>query len=120
MVCTTLNYIEHFLTLVFAVSVCTSISSFASLVHISIGIMSSTKGLSIYAIIKRIKKYKSIIKKKKKLNEIGLIARTNLDCIKGSILPLTDSYIERNYFLLVDVLREYDVMKEKINKLETS
>ena len=33
--CTTLNYIEHFLTLVLAVSVCIYISAFASLVDIS-------------------------------------------------------------------------------------
>ena len=41
-VCTTLNYIEHFLTLIFAVTVCISISVFVSLVSISKGIMIST------------------------------------------------------------------------------
>ena len=41
-VCTTLNYIEHFLTLIFAVTVCISISAFVSLVSISKGIMIST------------------------------------------------------------------------------
>ena len=39
---TTLNYNEHFLTLAFAVTICISISPFASLVDISKGIMSST------------------------------------------------------------------------------
>ena len=62
----TLNYIKHFLTLVFALTVCVSISVFATLVNFSTGIMSSTIGLNICAIIARIKKYKSIIKKKKK------------------------------------------------------
>ena len=38
----TLNYIEHFLTLVFGVTVCISISAFASLVDIYKGIISST------------------------------------------------------------------------------
>ena len=45
----------------------------------------------------------------------------NLDCIKDLVSrSLTDSYIERGYFLLIDVLIEYDDMKEKINKLETA
>ena len=42
----TLNYIEHFLTLIFAVTKCISISVFASLIDISNGIM-STIGLNI-------------------------------------------------------------------------
>ena len=62
----TLNYIEHFLILVFAVTVCISISAFASLINIFKGIMSPATGASIGAIIARIQKYKSIIKKKKK------------------------------------------------------
>ena len=65
-VCTTVNYIEHFLNSVFAVTVCIFISAFASLVDSSKGIKSSTIGLNICAIIARTKKYKSITKKKKK------------------------------------------------------
>ena len=85
-ICTTLNYIEHSFTLVFAVTVCISICTFASLVDISNGIMSFKIGLNIWAIFARIKKYKSIIKKKKKKhNEIALLAKTNLDCIKDLI-----------------------------------
>ena len=120
-VCTTLNYVEHFLTLIFAVTVCISISAFPSLINISKGIMSYKIGLNICAIIARIKKYKSIIRKKKKKHyKIVLLAKTNLDCIKGLISrSLTDSYIERNYYHLIDVLRKYDYMKEEINKLET-
>ena len=119
-VCTTLNYIKHFPTLVIAVTVCIFISTFASLVNISKRIMSYTIGLNIYAIIARIKKYKSIIKKKKH-DEIALLAKTNLDCIKGSISrSLTDACIERDYFILIEVLRKYDGIKGKIDKLETS
>ena len=82
-VCSTLNYIEHFLTLVFAVTVCISISDFASLIDISKGIMSSTIGLNIWVILARTEKYKPIIKKKKNnYDEIALLAKTNLDCIK--------------------------------------
>ena len=55
-----------------------------------------------------VKTYKSIIKKKKaKHDEIALLAKTKLDCIKGLILrSLTDSYIGCNYFILIDVLRK--------------
>ena len=115
MVCTTLNYIEHFRTLVSAVTVSISISAFSSLVDISKRIMGYTIVLHIFAIIARIKNYKSIIKKnKKKHNKIVLLAKTNLDYINRSISRfLTDSYIERNYFLLIELLKEYDGMKEK-------
>ena len=40
-VCSTLNYNEHFLTLAFTVTGCISVSAFASLLGIPIGIMSS-------------------------------------------------------------------------------
>ena len=65
-ICTTLNYTEHSLTLNFAVTGCISISAFAVLVNIFSGIMISTIGVDIFAVTIRIKKYKSIIKKKKK------------------------------------------------------
>ena len=65
-VCTTLNYIEHFLILASTITGCVSISAFASLIGIPIGITSSAIGLKICAITAGIKKYKSIIKKKKK------------------------------------------------------
>ena len=64
--CATLNYIGHFLTLVCAAIVSISISAFAFLDNISKGIMNSTIGLNICAIFARIKKHKSIIKKKEK------------------------------------------------------
>ena len=40
-VCTTLNYLKHFLILSFKINVCISISVFAYLVGIPIGITSS-------------------------------------------------------------------------------
>ena len=63
-VCTTLNYIEHFLILASTITGCISISAFASLFGIPIRITSSAIGLKMYAIVAGIKKYKSIIKKK--------------------------------------------------------
>ena len=65
-VCTSLNYIEHFLILAFTITGCVFISAFASLVGVPIGITSSAIGLKVCAITAGIKKYKSIIKRKKK------------------------------------------------------
>ena len=65
-VCKTLKYIEHFLILASAINGYTSISAFASLIGIPIGITSSAIGLRICVIAAEIKNYKSIIKKKKK------------------------------------------------------
>ena len=56
-ICTTLNYIEHFLILAITITGCVSISSFASLVGISIGITSSAIGLKICAITAGNKRY---------------------------------------------------------------
>ena len=61
----TLSYIEHFLGLVSVVTGCISISAFASLLGISIKITGSAIRLKILVITGRIKKIKSIIKKKK-------------------------------------------------------
>ena len=46
-VCTTLNYIEHSLILASTVTGCISVSTFASLLGIPIGITSSVIGLQI-------------------------------------------------------------------------
>ena len=54
-VCKLLNYFEHFLVFVFAVSDCVSISAFASLVGASLGIANSTVGLKNCAIITGLK-----------------------------------------------------------------
>ena len=44
-----------------------------------------------------------------------------LYCIKGLISrSLTNSFIGRDYFLLIDVLRKYDDTKEEIKNLEIS
>ena len=66
-VCTT--YIEHFLILASTITGCISISAFASLVGIPIGIASSAIGLKICAITAGIRNYKSIIKKKRKKHD---------------------------------------------------
>ena len=76
-VCTTLNYIEHFLILASTITGWISISVFTSLLVIPIGITSFAIGLKICAIAVGIKKYKSIIKwKKKKHDNIVLLAKS--------------------------------------------
>ena len=64
-----LNYIEHLLVLTSTVSGWVFISNFACLVGFPIGIPNSSIGLKMYVIPAGIKKYKSIIKKKKKKHE---------------------------------------------------
>ena len=64
---------------------------------------------SLIDIIARVQKYKSIIKKKKKKhNEITLLAKTNLNSIKGLISrSLTDSSTRHN-FLFVKIIWRYE------------
>ena len=57
-VCTTLNYIEHFLILGSTITGCVSISAFVSLVGIPIVIANSAIGFKICAITAAITKYK--------------------------------------------------------------
>ena len=61
-VCRVLNHIEHWLILISTVIGRISISAFAPLVGIPVGITSSAIGLKICVIIARIESYKSIIK----------------------------------------------------------
>ena len=64
-----MNYIDHSFILIFTITGCVSISAFASLVGIPIGIASSIIGLKICVINAGIKKYKSVIKKKRKKHD---------------------------------------------------
>ena len=71
-----LNYFEHVLILVSTVIGCVSIFTFASLVAIPAGITSSAVGIKICPITAVIRKYKSIIQKKKKIHdEIVLLGK---------------------------------------------
>ena len=115
-VCTTVNYIEHFLILASTITGCVSIS----LVGIPIGITSSAIGLKICAVTGGFKKYKSIIKKKKKHDKIVLLAKSKLNRIEVLISKtLIDSVISHDEFVLINnVLKEYNKMKEEIKKLK--
>ena len=82
-VCTFLNCIEHFLILASTIAGCISNSAFSTLLGIPIGIPNSAIGLKMCAIAARIKKYKSIIKqKKKKHDKIVFLAKSKLSKIK--------------------------------------
>ena len=90
-VCTILNYIEHFLILASTFNGCISISAFAT-------------ALKVCAITARIKKYMSIIKKKKKKHDnIILLPKSKLDSIEVLISKaLIDSVISHDEFVLID------------------
>ena len=106
--CKFLNYIEHLLILASTVTGSISISAFASLVAIPVGITNSDIGIRLFAIIAAIKKYKSIIKKKKeKHDKIVLLAKSKLSSIEVLISKaLIDSYISYDQFFSVNnVLR---------------
>ena len=64
-VCRVLDYIDHSLIVISTITGCVSISTFASLVGIPIGITSSATGLKICVTLEELK-CKSIIKKKRK------------------------------------------------------
>ena len=121
-VCTTLNYIEHFLILASAIAGCISISAFVSLLGIPIGITSSAVGLKICAVTAGIQMYKSIVKKKKKKHDkMVLLAKTKLNSIKVLISKaLIDSNISHDdYVVINNVLKEFDKMKKEIKNLKT-
>ena len=100
-VCTTLNYIEQVLFLGCKITGYISISAFGSLVGISVGITSSATGLKICAITAGIKKYNSVIKKKKKKH------------YKIRLQGLIDSVITHDEFVSINkVLKEYNKVKE--------
>ena len=117
-VCRTLNYIEHFLILAATTIGFISISTFASLLGILLGITSSAIGLKICAITAGIKKYKSVIKiKKKKHDKIVLLTKekkqTKLNSIEVWIFKaLIDSNISHDEFVLIkNVLKFFFLSK---------
>ena len=110
-----LDHIDHSLIEISKINGCAFLSAFTSLFDIPIGIASSTIGLKICVITAGIKKYKSIIKKKKKKHDkIVLLAKSKLNSIEVLISKaLIDSVISHNQFVLINnVPKEYDDMKE--------
>ena len=82
-ICKYLNYVKNLFILCSTVPGCVSISVFASLIYVPVRITSSVVGINICAITTAIKKYKSIIKKKKtKHNKIVLLGKDELNAIE--------------------------------------
>ena len=118
-VSTTLNYTEHFFILASTITGCILISTFTSLLGISIGIASSAIGLKICVITAGIKKYKAI-SKKKKYDKIVLLVKSKLNSIVVLISKgLIDSNVSQEEIVLINnVLKEYVDMKEEIKKFK--
>ena len=101
----TLNYIEHFLILGSTITGCVSISAFASLVGIPIVSASFSIGLKIGAKTAAIKKYESIIRKKRKKHEkVLLLTKSKLKSLEVLISKaLIDSVISHDEFVLINI-----------------
>ena len=117
-VCRVLNYIDHSLIVISRITGCVSISAFASFVGIPIGIASSTIGLKICVITAGIKKYKSIMKKKKKKkhDKIVFLAKSKLNSIEVLISKaLIDSNISHCFYQYVQcvIVKNQNFLKNK-------
>ena len=91
------------------VTSCVSISAFSSLVCVLVGIMGFAVGIKNLAITAGIKKYKSIIKKKKKKHDkIVLLGKDKFNTIKVlTSKALINSCISHDKFVSVNnVLKE--------------
>ena len=124
--CRALNYFEHFLIFNSAISGYILISAFVSLVDVlvaPVGIIRSAVGINICAITAGVKKYKSVIKKKrKKQDKMVLLAKAKLNATKVlNYKGLIHSCINHDEFVSVNnVLREYNEMKEEIKNPENA
>ena len=95
---------------------------FCFFIWYSIGITNSAVGLKICVITAGIKKYKSIIKKKKqKHDQLVLLAKSKLNNIETFISKaLIDSVINHDEFILINnVLKKYIKMKGEIKNINT-
>ena len=115
-VCRVLNYFDHLLIVTSTITGCVYVSAFASLFGFPIRTASSTIGLKICVITAGIKKYKSVIKKKKKKRDkIVLLAKSKSNSIEALISKaLIDSNISHDEFVLINnMLKEFYDTKEE-------
>ena len=110
-VCWVLNYIENLLILIATLTGSVSISAFASLVCIPIGITSPAIGLNFCVITARIKDYKSISKKKKKKQDKNSIINKNL--ISKALIDSNIS-LKEFYDMLEEIKNSNDKKKFKL------
>ena len=92
------------LILVSMITGCASVSAFASVVCVPVGIADSAVGIKICAITGGIKKYKPITKeKRKKHDKIVLLGKNKLNTIEVLISnTLINAYISHDEFLSVN------------------
>ena len=115
-----MNYAENLLILVSTVTGFVSISAFASLVCLPVGITSFAVELNICGITAGIKKSKLLIKKKnKKHGKILMLGKGKLNTTEVLISKaLIDSYIRHEKFVSVNnELRGYYERKKEIKNL---
>ena len=120
-----MSYIDHSLIVIATITGCVSISAFASLVGIPIGVTSSAMELVVTTEMKKCKLIIKIKKKKKKKHDkIRLLVKSQLNRIEFLISKaLVDLNISHDEFVLIsNVLEEFYVMKEEVkncnNKLK--
>ena len=115
-----LNYTKHLLILASTATGCVSVSDFACLVGIPVGIGSSPTTINICVMTAGIKNYKLTIKKKKKKHDkIVFLAKTNLNTIEDLISKaLINSNISHDEFVSINnVLKEHNDIKRRNQKL---
>ena len=118
--CKYLNYVQHMFILASTVTDCVCFNFCICFISYYFYITSSAVGIKICAIIARIRKYKLIIKKKKKKHDkIVLLGKDELNTVENLISKaLIDSY---DKFVSVNkVLREYNEIEEEIKNPEIS
>ena len=112
---------QHFPILAFAAAGCISVSDFAAFLGIPIGITTSAIGLKMCVTTAGIKKYRSIIKKRKrKHNKMVLSAKSKLNNIE---VLISKAFIDSNashdkLVLIKNLLQGYDNMKEETKDLK--
>ena len=113
-----LNYIEHLFNLISIVSGCVSISAFASLVDILIGITCSAIVLKICVATSRIKSISEWLRKEKKHDKIISLAKSTLNSVEVLISKVViNSNISHNEFVLINnVPKEFDDIKKETKK----
>ena len=114
-VCATLNYIEYLLIESCVVTGCVSKSAFASLARNPVETANSAATIKISKITARIKKFKSIINKKKKEHDkVALLPKTKLNSVEVLISKVSsNSNNSRDEFVSISI--ECDEMKEEAN-----
>ena len=111
-ICTTLNYLEHFVILAPTITGCISISASAFLLRLSIGITSNRiKNLCNNWKNEKVQVNNS---ENKKRNTTALLGKSKLNNIEILISKaLIDSNISHHEFVLINnVLKEYENMKK--------